>query len=333
DLIIKIKEPIRAEYYWLDLFEGKTLFTYLHLSGVEKSLTEKLMERNITGIAYETVEDEKGKLPLLAPMSDVAGVLAIQYGAQYLQKKYNGFGKTLGYIPNTDPAYTVIVGGGHVGKAALLTAAGMGAKVALITRSQSTVDRLKKEALELLGKHLYSNVQIFQSTPEILAEELKKADLVVGGVLVAGAKAPQVIKEEHVKSMKKGTVIVDVAIDQGGSVWGSKATTHENPIYEIEGKIFCCVANMPGQVSRQSTQALTSATLPYIQKIGKMGVMGALKADPGFMKGLNTYQGKITYEAVAKDLKMTSFFQQTSTMEVKIKNVVSKKNVGVHASA
>jgi len=311
DILIKVKEPIEEEYVLLENFKGKILFTYLHLSGVTKSLTEKLLENKITGIAYETVRDEKGQLPLLKPMSQVAGVLAIQYGAQYLQKKYNGRGISLGKIDNTTPAEVVVVGGGVVGAKAAITAAGLGANVTLLELKDERISQLKNEFKEFLGENLYKNVSFLKSNEENLKESVKKADLLIGAVLVAGAKAPIVVTEEMVKSMKNGSVIVDVAIDQGGCIWGSKPTTHENPIYNLDGKIFCCITNMPGQVALQSTQALTSATLPYLLKLADKGI-DALREDKNFAKGLNTYNGRITYKKVAEDLGMEEYYSDLS---------------------
>ncbi|MBU1992898.1 MAG: alanine dehydrogenase [Patescibacteria group bacterium] len=308
DILVKVKEPIESEYRLLELMRGKILYTYLHLSGVAKSLTEKLLECEITGIAYETIFDANGKLPCLAPMSEVAGVLAVQYGAQYLQKKYNGRGLTLGPVRNADKAHTVIVGGGVVGTKAAEVAAGMGGKVTIFDINPKRVEELKKELHEYLGDNLYASVNVLKSEPGNFERAVKDADLLIGGVLVAGAKAPTVVSENMVKSMKKGAVIVDVAIDQGGCIWGSKATTHSNPTYEIDGKIFCCVANMPGQASRQSTQALTTSTLPYLLSMCEKGVDGAMKADEGFAKGLNTACGKIVYKAVAEDREMMDHY-------------------------
>src|SRR3989339_803797 len=308
DIVVKVKEPLSQEYSLLDNMIGKTLFTYLHLSGVDPKLTIKLMENSITAIAYETVEDENGKLPLLAPMSDIAGVLAIQYGAEYLQKKYHGRGITLGDICNTEPANIVIVGAGHVGIKAAKTAGGMGSKVILFDVNEKVIEKAKEELSEYLGPNLSKNVRVIKNEENIFIEAIKNADLLIGAVLVAGTKAPEVVKEHHIKLMKKGSVIVDVSIDQGGCIWGSRATSHSHPIYEIDGKIYCCVANMPGQVARQSTQALTNAKLPYLLKMANQGIIQSLHQDYRFARGLNTYQGNITYESVAKDLQMEDKF-------------------------
>lgn len=307
DIIVKIKEPVQAEYYWLDLFKGKTLFTYLHLSGVDTKLTDKLLENNITAIAYETVSKD-GKLPLLAPMSQVAGVLACQYGAHYLQKKHGGAGVTLGHIDGAEPALTVIVGAGFVGRTAAVTAGGMGGRVVLLDINPKIIDAAKKELKSRLGAQLFKNVTAIVSTPKILAEWVSKADLLIGAVLIPGSKAPTVVSEEMIHSMKKGAVVVDVAIDQGGCIWGSRPTTHRHPIYDLDGKIFCCITNMPGQVAHQSTQALTTATLPYLLEMAEKGVVEALRKNANLRRGLNTFQGKITYQSVAKDLKLERIF-------------------------
>ncbi len=314
DILVKVKEPIPSEYHLLELLNGKTLYTYLHLSGVPKSLTDKLLEQNVTGIAYETITDEKGGLPCLAPMSEVAGVLAVQYGAQYLQKKYNGRGMTLGSIKNADSPHTVIVGGGVVGTKSAKVAAGMGGKVTIFDINPARVEELKQELKAYLGEHLFGNVNVAVSTPESFAEAVKSADVLIGAVLVVGAKSPMVVSEEHVKSMKPGSVIVDVAIDQGGCIWGAKATSHSEPTYELEGKIYCCVANMPGQASRQSTQALTSTTLPFLLEMCEKGVEDALKGNQYFAMGLNTHKGKITYKSVAEDWNMTDVYADFANM-------------------
>jgi len=338
EILVKVKEPIKSEYEMMKKLAGRTLYTYLHLSGVDPQLTQVLLENNITGIAYETVVGKKGGLPLLAPMSDVAGVLAVQYAAQYLQKKYNGFGITMGVVPNTDLAHTVVVGGGVVGSRAAKTAAGMGGKVTIFDKNPEKVEFLKKDFKKYLGKNLMSNVSVLVSEPSSFAEAIKNANVVIGAVLVPGARAPKVVTEEHVKSMKKGSVIIDVAIDQGGCVWGSHPTSHSDPIYELEGKIYCCVANMPGQVARQSTQALTHATLPYLLEMANKGVVKAIKSslkkDGGFAKGVNTYAGKITWKPVAEDLNRMADYADLAEMlgvisrqagSIKQENSVSSK--------
>lgn len=302
DILVKVKEPVPEEYHLLELMKGKTLYTYLHLSGVAPELTQKLIENEITGIAYETVEDSNGGLPLLAPMSEIAGVLAAQYGAEYLQMKYHGRGKTLGEIRNASKSKVAVFGAGIVGKTAAKTAAGMGCLVTILDINEQVLEQAKKELHAYLGDYLFQHVSFVKSDKETASEAVAWCDLLVGAVLVAGARAPIVVDKEQVHLMKDGAVIVDVSIDQGGCIWGSKATTHSEPTYEIDNKIYCCVANMPGQVAYQSTQALTNATLPYLLKLANEGVEAALTSDAGFLKGLNTYKGKIVYEPVAQDL-------------------------------
>lgn len=318
DILVKVKEPLPEEYNLLEQFKGKVLFTYLHLSGVDKRLSKVLANNNITAIAYETVEDEHGKLPLLAPMSEVAGVLAVQYGGEYLQRKYNGRGITLGKIAGIPSARVVVVGGGYVGATAAKTAAGMGSRVKLFDISAAKCAELNKKIKEYLGSVLGENFEAVVPAGKNFNEALKDANLLIGAVLVAGTKAPCVVSEEQIKSMKDGSVIVDVSIDQGGCVWGSRATSHSEPVYEIYNKIYCCIPNMPGQVSRQSTIALTTATLPYLKKIAGQGVEKMLKdslaGDGRFARGLNTYKGFITYENVAKDLGMMEQYRSVKDL-------------------
>lgn len=313
DMLVKIKEPLSSEYDLLALMKGKTLFTYLHLSGVDKNLTLTLLKHEITGIAYETVEDEAGDLPLLQPMSEIAGVLAVQYGAEYLQKKYGGRGVTLGAIEDADLSHTVIVGAGVVGAHSARTAIGMGGRVTVLNRSMGRMDGMKKMFEREIGKGFLKHTKFLESTYANLRSAVQDADLLIGAVLVHGAKAPQVVTEEMVGLMRSGSVIVDVSVDQGGCVWGTKPTTHSDPIYEVDGKIYCCVANMPGQVARQATQALTSATLPYVKRLADQGVEGALESsfhhEDGFAQGLNTFQGKIRYESVAHDLNLLNSYE------------------------
>lgn len=318
DILVKVKEPLPEEYNLLEQFNGKILFTYLHLSGADKRLTKVLAKNNVTAIAYETVEDEGGKLPLLAPMSEVAGVLAVQYGGEYLQRKYGGRGITLGKISGIPSARIVVVGGGYVGVTAAKTAAGMGARVKLFDISKAKCAELNKEIKEYLGPVLGENFEALVPSGDNFDEALKEANLLIGAVLVAGTKAPCVVSEEQIKSMKDGSVIVDVSIDQGGCIWGSRCTSHSEPVYQIYNKIFCCIPNMPGQVSRQSTIALTTATLPYLKKIAKDGVEKMLKQslaeDGRFARGLNAYKGYITYENVARDLGMMEMYKSVKEL-------------------
>lgn len=308
DILVKVKEPLPREYNLLEQFAGKILFTYLHLSGVDKRLTKVLTNNNITAIAYETVEDENGQLPLLAPMSEVAGILAVQYGAEYLQKKHGGRGISLGKISTIPSARVVVVGGGYVGATSARTAAGMGSRVKLFDINPKVCDRLNKEMKAYLGPNLGENFEAIVPNGDSFDEALKECNLLIGAVLVAGTRAPVVVSEEQVKSMKDGSVIVDVSIDQGGCIWGSRCSSHSEPVYEIYNKLFCCIPNMPGQVSRQSTMALTTATLPYLKKIAKDGAEKVIKdslANGGrFARGLNAYKGHITYRSVAEDLGM-----------------------------
>ena len=313
DMLIKVKEPLPSEYNLLEQFAGKTLFTYLHLSGVDKRLTKVLTNNNITAIAYETVEDEKGSLPLLAPMSEVAGILSVQYGCEYLYKKYGGRGISLGKITGIPSARVVVIGGGYVGATAARTAAGMGSRVTLFDINPEKCAELNKEMKEYLGPVLGENFNAVVPAGENFDQAIKDCNLLIGAVLVAGTKAPEVVSEAQVQSMKDGSVLVDVSIDQGGCIWGSRATSHDEPVYEIYNKVYCCIPNMPGQVSRQSTIALTAATLPYIKMIATEGAETALKdslaKDGRFARGLNAYKGNITYESVAQDLGMMDIFK------------------------
>ncbi len=299
DLVVKIKEPLKTEYTYFKHFQNKTLFTYLHLAAAPKELTLTLLKNNITGIAYETVEKNR-TLPLLKPMSIVAGILAIQYAAQYLQIKYKGRGITLGRVPNAERAHVVIIGGGTVGSNAAITAAGVGAKVTVLNRSR--IKEMQKSHKKVLGP-LAKNIQVIKSSPKTIAQATKQAHVLIGAVLIKGAKAPQLVSKQMVQAMPQGAVIVDVAVDQGGTIWGTKPTSHTKPIYTKEGKVYCNIPNMPGQVARQATQALTAATLPYI----KMIAANNWQKNAALKKGLNTYKGKITYPVIAKDLNLEKY--------------------------
>ncbi len=290
EMIIKVKEPQPAEVALLR--PRQILFTYLHLAPDPK-LTAGLVESGATCIAYETVEDSAGRLPLLAPMSEIAGKIATQAGAFMLEKPLGGRGMLLGGVPGVAAGKVMVIGGGVVGQNAADVAVGMGAEVYVYDRD---IDRLRE--LEPLMKGLISTC--FASTLEI-EQRLPDMDLVVGAVLVKGGKAPHVITRQQLSLMKPGSVLVDVAIDQGGCFETSKATTHSDPTYVIDGVTHYCVANMPGAVPITSTWALTNATMPFALKIADLGVYGALSADPGFMKGLNVAAGRVTYEPVAED--------------------------------
>ncbi len=290
DLILKVKEPQSEEVQRLR--PGQILFTYLHLAP-DPHLTAGLVGSGATCIAYETVEDLGGRLPLLAPMSEIAGKIATQAGAFMLEKPLGGRGLLLGGVPGVAAGKVMVIGGGVVGQNAADIAVGMGAEVYIYDRN---IDRLRE--LEPLMKGLVSTC--FASTLEI-EQRLPEMDLVVGAVLVKGGKAPHVITREQLSLMKPGSVLVDVAIDQGGCFETSKPTTHSDPTYVVDGVTHYCVANMPGAVPITSTWALTNATMPFVLKLSNLGVHGALQSDPGFMKGLNVAAGRVTYEPVAED--------------------------------
>ena len=289
DMIIKVKEPLKPEYGLLR--EGQILFTYLHLAP-DPEQTQALLERKVTAIAYETVQTPDNALPLLAPMSEVAGRLAIQIGAHLLEANCGGRGILLGGVSGVERANVVIVGGGNVGTNAAKIASGMGANV--------TVLDISSKRLAYLDDIFGSRIQTLLSNPYNIAQAVKNADLVVGCVLVPGARTPKLVSEEMVKAMRPGSVLIDVAIDQGGSIASiDRITTHSDPYFVKHGVLHYSVANMPGAVPRTSTMALTGATLPYALKIANMGAEAACKADSALMKGLNTYQGKLTFKAVA----------------------------------
>jgi alanine dehydrogenase len=288
DLILKVKEPIERE--WPCIRKGQTLFTYFHFAADEK-LTKSLLATGATCIAYETVELPNRELPLLIPMSEVAGRMAVQEGAKYLEKLYGGRGVLLGGVPGVPPAKVVILGGGIVGINAAKMAAGLGAKV--------TVLDLSLERLRYLSDVMPANVVLIHSNRHNVLEEITSADLVIGAVLVTGAKAPRLVRREDLKLMRPGSVIVDVAVDQGGCVETIHPTTHENPTYVVDGVIHYGVANMPGGVPRTSTLALTNATFPYALQLANKGWQQALKANAALLKGLNMVDGHITYPGVA----------------------------------
>jgi len=297
DLVIKVKEPLEQEYKFL---KDQIVFTYFHLAGVTKTLTEALLDKKTTAIAYETVEDENGKLPLLAPMSAVAGNMSVTVGSYYLAKFNNGKGIQLGSVMGKKYGKVVVIGDGVVGKHAASVAYGMGSNVYLFTRHEDRFEKLKQE--------IGSELNCVLSTKDNIAKHVRDADLVVGGVLSTGAKAPYIVTEEMVKTMQPGSVIVDVSIDQGGCIETAKPTSHSDPVYEKHGVIHYCVTNMPGAYPRTSTIALTNATLPYALKLAEKGI-DALKDDQGFAKGLNTYKGYITYKPVAEALDLMDKFK------------------------
>jgi alanine dehydrogenase len=288
EMIVKVKEPIAPEYPRMR--EGQMLFTYLHLAP-DNELTEQLLNRKVTGVAYETITDRKGTLPLLTPMSEVAGRMAIQVGAHYLEKMSGGRGILLGGVPGVPAARVVIIGGGVVGTNAAKIAVGMGAHVTII---DNNLDRLRE-----LDDIFLSKISTLASSAYMIHDAISQADLIVGAVLVPGAAAPKLITRGMLKDVPNGAVIVDVAVDQGGCIETTHPTTHSNPTFYVEGVLHYCVANMPGAVPRTSTFALTNATLPYALKLAKKGFLDATASDPGLKEGVNTYAGHCTYEAVA----------------------------------
>ncbi|HXL80275.1 MAG TPA: alanine dehydrogenase [Pyrinomonadaceae bacterium] len=289
DMIVKVKEPIEPEYPRMR--EGQMLFTYLHLAP-DRKLTEQLIKRKVTGIAYETITDRRGGLPLLTPMSEVAGRMAIQVGAHYLEKMAGGRGILLGGVPGVPAARVVIIGGGVVGTNAAKIAVGMGAHVTMI---DNNLERLRE-----LDDIFLSKISTLASSAYMIHDAISNADLIIGAVLVPGASAPRLVTRNMLKDVPNGAVIVDVAVDQGGCIETTHPTTHSNPTYYVEGVLHYCVANMPGAVPRTSTFALTNATLPYAIKLANLGFLDAIRSDAGLKAGVNTYAGHCTYEAVAQ---------------------------------
>ena len=288
ELLLKVKEPIAAEYGRLR--EGLVLFTYLHIAA-DEPLTQALLESGITAVAYETVETDSGALPLLAPMSEIAGRLAAQAGAYFLEKPLGGRGLLLGGVPGVAPGHVVVIGGGIVGYNAAVIAIGLGAHVTILERS---IDRMRH-----LEEVLSGRVSLVMSSSLQIEESVSEADVVIGAVLIPGALAPRLITREMVAGMKDGAVLADVAIDQGGCAETSHPTTHSDPVYTVEGVTHYCVANMPGAVPITSTKALTNATLPYVEPVADYGLAEAVARDPALARGVNVVEGKITYEAVA----------------------------------
>ena len=288
ELIVKVKEPLSNEVKMIR--ENQIVFTYLHLAAA-KELTQGLINSKGVCIAYETVTDNNGRLPLLAPMSAVAGRMSVQAGAHCLEKNQKGRGLLLGGAPGVDPGNVVILGGGVVGENAAIIATGMKAKVHIVDKSEARL----KQLVDMFGDKI-----IPQHSDKIDLEKLiSECDLLVGGVLIPGAEAPKLVTKDMLKKMKRGSVIVDVAIDQGGCVETSKPTTHADPTYIVDDIVHYCVANMPGGVPRTSTLALNKATLPFLSKLAKDGYIKALSEDPNFLAGLNVHKGNVTYKAVA----------------------------------
>jgi alanine dehydrogenase len=289
ELLLKVKEPIALEYPRLR--EGLVLFTYLHIAA-DEALTRALVESRITAVAYETVETDDRRLPLLAPMSEIAGRLASQAGAYFLEKPLGGRGLLLGGVPGVAPGRVVVLGGGIVGYNAAIIAIGLGAQVTVLERS---IDRMRH-----LDEVLSGRVSLVMSSTLQIESSIADADLVIGAVLVPGARAPKLVTREMLGVMKKGAVIVDVAIDQGGCIETAHPTTHSDPVYDVDGITHYCVANMPGGVPITSTKALTNATLPYVEEIANNGLVRAVAADRALARGVNVVQGKVTYAAVAE---------------------------------
>ena len=296
DLVVKVKEPLPSEYSLLR--PGQTLFTYFHFAA-DEILTRAVMDSGAIAVAYETVQEPNGALPLLIPMSEVAGRMAVQEGAKYLEKYFGGRGLLLSGVPGTPRAEVLIIGGGIVGLNAAKIAAGIGANVTIVD--------VNLERLRYLDDILPENVTVLYSDPHTIREGITRADVVIGAVLLPGKKAPQLIRREDLKTMQEGAVIVDVAIDQGGCIETSKPTTHENPTYVVDGVMHYCVTNMPGAVPRTSTFALTNATFPYLRRLAKDGWKVAAQKDPALRGGLNIVGGKITHQGVAEAFGLEYF--------------------------
>jgi alanine dehydrogenase len=289
DMVVKVKEPVEKEYVYFR--PNLLLFTYLHLAPL-RALTDALLRQKVTGIAYETVRDKAGTLPLLTPMSEVAGRLSVQVGAAYLEKEHGGRGVLLGGVPGVPPGNVCIIGGGIVGVNAAKIALGMGAKVTLLDLN---LNRLRE-----LDDIFSGRMHTLYSNSYNVEQAVREADLVIGGVLIPGAAAPKIVTKAMVAKMKKGAVIVDVAIDQGGCIETARPTTHSDPSYLVDGVVHYCVTNMPAAVPNTSTRALTNATLPYVMKLAKLGANVAIREDAGIAEGVNTFNGFLTYKAVAQ---------------------------------
>lgn len=288
-MVVKVKEPVEPEYAYFR--EALILFTYLHLAPVPE-LTDKLLESKMIGIAYETVRDRQGTLPLLTPMSEVAGRMSVQVGANYLERERGGRGILLGGVPGVPPANVVILGGGIVGSNAARIALGLGARTTLI---DVNLNRLRE-----LDDIFNGRLNTLASNSYNVAQLTREADLVIGGVLIPGATAPKLVTRAMVTQMKKGAVIVDVAIDQGGCVETARPTSHSNPSYKVDGVVHYCVTNMPGAVPNTSTLALTNSTFPYLLRLANLGAREALRQDAGLAEGLNTWMGTLTHRGVAE---------------------------------
>ena len=288
-MIVKVKEPVPDEFDLMQ--EGQTLFTYLHLAPLPE-LTDALLERRVTGIAYETITDAMGYLPLLTPMSEVAGRMSVQVGAYFLQRAMGGRGTLLAGVPGVPPGDVIIIGGGIVGVNAARMALGLGARVTIL---ETNVDRMRA-----LDDMFRGEVTTLRSNHHNLTAGLRRADLLIGAVLIPGASAPKLVTREMLSEMKRGAVVVDVAVDQGGCFETTRPTTHSEPVYEVDGIVHYCVANMPGAVPRTSTFALNNATLPYAITLANQGVREAVGRDSGLYEGVNTFEGSITCGPVAE---------------------------------
>lgn len=303
ELVLKIKEPLTSEFTYL---KDQMLFTYFHLAGVDPALTQALLHAGTTAIAYETVEDKNGKLPLLAPMSAVAGNMAVTMGSYYLAKFNGGKGMQLGRVLGQSYGKVVVLGDGVVGRHAARVAVAMGAEVVIFTRHTEREIALKQA--------ISQDLQVAQSLPQIITHAMRDADLLVGAVLLRGARAPHLVTEQMVAGMEPGSVVVDVSIDQGGCIETSRPTSHSDPVYKHKEIIHYCVTNMPGAYPRTSTLALTGATLAYVQRLAASGVT-ALREDAAFGKGLNTYRGYITHLPVAESLGLMDKFKPVSEVK------------------
>ena len=293
ELIVKVKEPLSPEIKLLR--QGQMVFTFFHFAA-DRGLTEGVRDSGCVAIAYETIEDAEGRLPLLTPMSEVAGKMSIQEGAKYLERPQEGRGILLGGVPGVEPGTVMILGGGVVGTNAAKVAAGMGANVKIL---DINLDRLR-----YLSDVMPANVDVVYCDPHTVRMGLEKADLLIGAVLIPGARCPMLVKREDLKLMKPGAVIVDVGVDQGGCCETTRPTTHGDPVYVVDGILHYGVANMPGAVGRTSTYALTNATLPYALRLAKAGYVEACQADPGLARGINMQNGKITHPSVAEFFKL-----------------------------
>ncbi len=289
EMVVKVKEPLSSEV--AKLREGQILFTYLHLAPL-KELTQGLLDRGVAGVAFETITGRDGSLPLLTPMSEVAGRMAIQEGAHYLEKAEGGLGMLIGGVPGVPRGRVSIIGGGVVGLNACKMAVGLGAHVTVLEMSHAR--------MQYLDDIFEGRITTLMSNPLTIHESVMDADIVIGAVLIPGASAPRIVTREMVSDMQNGAVIVDVAVDQGGCIETTHATTHSDPTFIVDGVVHYCVANMPGAVPRTSTFALTNVTLPYALQIANQGLADATRANPGLMAGVNTYNGKVTCAPVAK---------------------------------